>query len=246
MDHADQSAFPGEWTASRINRLGRSLRASVSAELVQQLDEYRRSFSPAYFDVAAIVRQLIAANEDWFMRTEVSGRIGKSTPAVVAKIKRLSTRLATMQDIAGLRVVTADIAIQDAVVRAIQGAFERVATFDRRAQPSHGYRAVHLMVMVRDRIVEVQVRTVLQHLWAQLSEKMADRLQAPGIKYGEYPAEYPLVEPILAQTGQSIARLEERQQRLITPGMGAHSQLDASRRGLLKRLAAAIEVMEAD
>ncbi len=53
---------------------------------------------------------------------------------------------------------------------------------DRRVKPSHGYRAVHVIVSVDGILVEVQVRTELQHLWAQISEVFAgfDR----EIKYG--------------------------------------------------------------
>jgi ppGpp synthetase/RelA/SpoT-type nucleotidyltranferase len=35
---------------------------------------------------------------------------------------------------------------------------------DRREKPSHGYRAVHVIVECGGRMVEIQVRTELQHL----------------------------------------------------------------------------------
>jgi hypothetical protein len=57
---------------------------------------------------------------------------------------------------------------------------------DRRTNPSHGYRAVHLIVQ-KDRIpVEIQVRTDLQDTWAQIVERLADRW-GRGIRYGEDP-----------------------------------------------------------
>src|SRR6266704_1936073 len=64
-------------------------------------------------------------------------------------------RLTQIQDIAGCRIVTPDI-------------------IDRRDTPSHGYRAVHVIVRHSGKLVEIQVRTALQHLWAELSEKLAD------------------------------------------------------------------------
>jgi len=61
--------------------------------------------------------------------------------------------------------------------------FQKVTIVDRREQPSHGYRAVHAIVELNEKQIEVQVRTSLQHLWAELSEKFSDVVN-PGIKYG--------------------------------------------------------------
>jgi ppGpp synthetase/RelA/SpoT-type nucleotidyltranferase len=55
---------------------------------------------------------------------------------------------------------------------------------DRRAQPSHGYRAVHVVVSQGGWPVEVQVRTELQNRWALLVERFADRW-GQQVKYGE-------------------------------------------------------------
>lgn len=54
---------------------------------------------------------------------------------------------------------------------------------DRRVKPSHGYRAVHVIVTIDNRAVEVQVRTALQHAWAETCEKASD-ITGAGIKYG--------------------------------------------------------------
>jgi ppGpp synthetase/RelA/SpoT-type nucleotidyltranferase len=50
--------------------------------------------------------------------------------------------------------------------------------------PSHGYRAVHIVASVNGRKVEIQLRTELQHLWAEISEKVSDIID-PRLKYGE-------------------------------------------------------------
>jgi ppGpp synthetase/RelA/SpoT-type nucleotidyltranferase len=63
---------------------------------------------------------------------------------------------------------------QDRVVEQICSQFERAKVVDRRAKPSHGYRAVHVVVQVQDYSVEVQVRTELQDRWAQLVERLGD------------------------------------------------------------------------
>ena len=59
---------------------------------------------------------------------------------------------------------------------------------DRRAKPSFGYRAVHVVVKVDGLPVEVQLRTSLQDRWAQIVERMADSWGRQ-IRYGQKPDE---------------------------------------------------------
>ena len=54
---------------------------------------------------------------------------------------------------------------------------------NRRQTPSHGYRAVHVIAKVEQKGIEIQIRTTLQQLWAELSEKLSDLIE-PAIKYG--------------------------------------------------------------
>jgi hypothetical protein len=57
---------------------------------------------------------------------------------------------------------------------------------DRRATPSHGYRAVHVVVRVDDCLCEIQVRTRGQHVWAEVVERLADHWGRQ-IRYGGDP-----------------------------------------------------------
>jgi ppGpp synthetase/RelA/SpoT-type nucleotidyltranferase len=81
---------------------------------------------------------------------------------------------------------------------------------DRRANPSYGYRAVHLIVKVDGALVEIQIRSSLQHLWAELSEKFSDVVD-PSIKYGGGP---PNIRDLLALASGMIAGTEEMDVRL--------------------------------
>ncbi|GIH69015.1 hypothetical protein Mth01_12680 [Sphaerimonospora thailandensis] len=53
-------------------------------------------------------------------------------------------------------------------------------------EPSHGYRAVHVIVFLDGIPVEIQVRTELQDVWAQILERLADHW-GRGIRYGKQP-----------------------------------------------------------
>ena len=68
------------------------------------------------------------------------------------------------------------------MVSSLTSLFENASVIDRRANPSHGYRAIHVIVRHEEKLVEIQVRTSLQHVWAELSEKMSDVFD-PAIKY---------------------------------------------------------------
>ena len=76
-----------------------------------------------------------------------------------------------------------DITAQDKVTARLTELFEGTTVVDRRQHPSHGYRAVHVIVTNRDKLVEIQVRTVLQDRWAAFSERLSDEVD-PSIKYG--------------------------------------------------------------
>jgi len=160
---------------SQIDRLGERLKAGITTADIELLNEYRESFRDAYVTVRNIVQSLTAV--------EPSGRAAKSIPSIVAKLHRETTRLSQMQDIAGLRIVATDLAEQNRVVALLLGAFPDGTVIDRRQEPNHGYRAVHLVVHADDRPVEIQVRTKLQHEWAELSEAYSDFF--PGVKYGD-------------------------------------------------------------
>jgi len=115
-----------------------------------------------------------------------------------------------MQDIAGCRVVVGDIVEQDRVVQSIRNSFPGISTVDRRKSPSHGYRAVHAIAEVNDKIIEIQVRSSSQHLWAELSEKLSDVID-PAIKYGGGQSD---LQQMLAKSSRTVVELEELETNL--------------------------------
>jgi len=139
------------------------------------LDQYRRSYSEAYEAVVEKVRNDLSLAP--------TGRPAKSTTSIAEKLRRESIRLTQIQDIAGCRIIVADIASQETVVKSLSELFKDATVIDRRQQPSHGYRAVHVVVRYEEKLIEIQVRTALQQLWAELSEKFSDIFD-PMVKYG--------------------------------------------------------------
>lgn len=139
-----------------------------------------------------------------------TGRTAKSTKSVVEKLRRESIRLSQMQDVVGCRVIVDDFREQTKVALSVAALFEESTMVDRRLNPSHGYRAVHLIVLANGKLVEIQIRTKLQHLWAELSEKLSD-IEGIEVKYGGGPDR---IQKRLSTISVVIEAVEETGQRL--------------------------------
>ena len=131
-----------EFSKSQIDRLGNRLRkGDISETDLRLLDSYRRSFTDAYEDIVGRIRDELGL--------EPTGRPAKSTTSISDKLRRESIRLSQVQDIAGCRLVAADIKHQEEVVNQLKVMFEKTTVVDRRQHSSHGYRAVHVIVESR-------------------------------------------------------------------------------------------------
>lgn len=194
-----------EISKTQIDRLGDRLKkGNITEADLRLLDEYRRSFTEAYEPVVGIIK-----NE---LMLEPTGRPAKSTTSISDKLRRERIRLTQIQDIAGCRLVVTNIQTQDEVVRSLSNLFDQVSTVDRRKQPSHGYRAVHVIVKHAGKLVEIQVRSALQHVWAEMSEKLSDVVD-PKIKYGGGD---PTVTEFLLEVSEMVTELETNESELAT------------------------------
>lgn len=163
-----------EISKTQIDKLGDRLKkGEVTDADLRLLDEYRRSFSAAYEFVVGSIRTKLGL--------EPTGRPAKSTLSISDKLFRESIRLTQIQDIAGCRLIVSEMAEQERVVESLKRLFENPIVVDRRERPSHGYRAVHVIIKHETKLVEIQVRTHLQQAWAELSEKLSD-IKGPAIK----------------------------------------------------------------
>jgi ppGpp synthetase/RelA/SpoT-type nucleotidyltranferase len=112
----------------------------------------------------------------------------QAIPQILTKLVRHpDMKLARMQDIGGARAV---LTSRDEVERIREKILEnwkvdRIKDWRDGGRPDTGYRALHLMVAKPDRIsgeprvVEIQLRTVSEHRWAEVIMATGDRLGYP-------------------------------------------------------------------
>jgi len=165
---------------SSVTRLGEQLKnGNDDANTLTELEAYRSEFVPAYNHVVRILKDKLLLS--------VTGRF-KSTISIIEKLRRSSSRLAQIQDIAGCRVVATTTMEQREIADSLRQWFPDIKFIDRTTRPSNGYRAIHALVRHDGRVVEIQIRTLIQNFWASISEKVAD-LHGQEVKYGGGPPE---------------------------------------------------------
>jgi hypothetical protein len=185
----------------------------------------------------------------------------KTTGTLIDKLRRSPhLHLKAIHDVAGARIVIdGGRWEQDQVARQIIEAFadcpKAPEPIDRRANPSHGYRAYHVVVYEDGIPVEIQIRTKLQDTWAQITEKLGDAW-GRGLRYGLGPDQPDLpADPsteggitradlvqVLGRLADGIDQVEAAQLQLD----GLRAQLDGHKvqtQALMDRVLAAVSAL---
>lgn len=98
-------------------------------------------------------------------------------------------RLSQMEDIGGCRAVVNDLDQLGRVLARVRRRWPHAQITDYVAEPkADGYRGVHIIEKRDRRQIEVQLRTIGQHRWAETIELYAPRLGF-NLKDGEGPAD---------------------------------------------------------
>jgi ppGpp synthetase/RelA/SpoT-type nucleotidyltranferase len=180
------------------------------------IDEFREShlsvLETVQGNLSAVLHQEIGLDEERF---PITSRL-KTPQAIVAKLKRSSTALSRMQDIAGARIVLpvpeppatpliAQAATLPLIVDALPLGAEVVdIKDDQTEEPDQwGYRAIHVIGRIGTwyygepgspgwpawHYFEVQLRTAAQDRWAQVVERV-DAAFGWDLKHGVGPADW--------------------------------------------------------
>ncbi len=160
----------------------------------------------------------------------------KRFPTVVDKLLREPTmKLTQMADIGGCRAILLNQDAVTAVSRRLRKNWTIVRIRDYVAAPkTSGYRAVHLIIRRRSRLIELQLRTPIQDAWANQVEDDSRRAGTDfkgGAGQAEVHAYYAVMSEVLALREQSEEPDTDLRQRLIERYDLAHPFLAATVRG---------------
>jgi putative GTP pyrophosphokinase len=171
---------------SKIDKIGNLLKKDLVTEEkeLQDLLSWRNSFSGLLDYYFKKLRDGPHADQYLSMAKRL-----KRIESIRIKLQRYKTmRLSTLQDIAGVRIVLKDKKSLSSVFASIRGAktkhtLKRVDDYDARPKQD-GYRGVHLVYESYDKMIEIQLRTELEHIWATAVE-VYGALQLTSFKTGE-------------------------------------------------------------
>jgi ppGpp synthetase/RelA/SpoT-type nucleotidyltranferase len=163
-------------SGNAVKALGKRLRGgNPSAADLDLLDSYRSEFDGVLLDTAQTINRLMAGRPTYLM----AGRM-KRTKSIIRKLSREANGgmdLSRMSDIVGLRLVTTDLEEQNSILKTItQNISLARDPYDYRHRET-GYRAIHLIAGSSSHRVEIQVRTIAQHLWADESERLGEQVK---------------------------------------------------------------------
>ncbi|MDQ3107660.1 MAG: RelA/SpoT domain-containing protein [Actinomycetota bacterium] len=176
-----------KYSKTQVNRAGDLLRAAWTTDDWHGLDmrdvldaadlayHFRSCHNYPLTKVTMGIRSMVSHESS----RVIVGQRFKRFPSIINKLVRYpDMSLSRMQDIGGCRAIVNNGYEVQKVLRRIRKNWKppdnRVRDYVKTPAPS-GYRGVHVIVERDERMVEVQLRTPLQHEWAIAVERMGAR-----------------------------------------------------------------------
>lgn len=179
------SPTPNLPSKSRIDKAGRYLsdleelltdeNIDEIISLEQAFDRYREAHLEPLTELTIEIQTALGSFDKPYY---VAQRL-KRRPQIIRKLNRLSVRLTQLQDIGGLRVVVDNNSEANAVDRIINKWIEsntyyelqRTTDYRPEGRDDSGYRAIHKIIERDGLKLEIQIRSMAQHFWAESIER---------------------------------------------------------------------------
>lgn len=165
-------------SGNAVKNLGKRLRnTEVTDTDLVLLEDYRASFDPLLVNTSLQLDDALAQTGIPYL---VSGR-SKRTKSIIRKLRRPQNHgmdLSRISDMVGLRVLVENVGQQQSIFECVCRAFSIKDVDDYRNAPQvTGYRSAHIIVRDGKRLLEIQLRTLPQHLWAVESEAFGEKVK---------------------------------------------------------------------
>lgn len=215
----------------------RELSDEESTESIRIVDAWRQLHAEP---LSWVTEKLMGRVSPVAVHAVIAQRL-KRMPQIIKKIARYEDmNLARMQDVGGCRGVLATLSEVDETA-------QRVRTYaasnrwtvrherDYRAEgrPDTGYRALHIVVIRTERLIEIQLRTARQHAWAEAVERVT-ALSDHDVKEGRAPEEFMSYFKLasdglyLLDCGGSLTARHQRRFRALHEELGDYARGVAS------------------
>ncbi len=163
---------------SRIDKAGQALakgKARSEEELVELegvFDDFRKEHLKPLTDLTIELQRWLT---DYGAKYYIAQRL-KRKPQIVRKLTRLHVRLSQLQDIGGCRIIVADNRDVDRIQRFLTERLSKtteikITDYREKGRDDTGYRALHLLFTRNGLSLELQVRSQIQHYWAESIER---------------------------------------------------------------------------
>lgn len=167
------------YSKKQIKKLGSRLRnGAYSNSDLEMLDEWREHYSAVLSDRLASIIYVLKENDIPIVASSRS----KRRKSIVRKLQRQAHSgmdLSRIRDLLGVRVLCRDTCAQNRIVNALRAGCHVEEVVDHRLSNAQ-YRAVHLVDNTGGFPVEVQVRTIMQQIWASESESFGEQVKEGG------------------------------------------------------------------
>ncbi len=144
-------------------------------ELEEVFDEYRKAHLQPLSETTLELQQLLT---NYGAPYYIAQRL-KRKPQIVRKLNRLNVRLTQLQDIGGCRIIVQHNTDVDKLHKYLVDKIgvQRVFAIDRKKDTRNegrddtGYRALHVILKHSGVHLELQIRSRIQHYWAESIER---------------------------------------------------------------------------
>ena len=166
---------------TKIDKAGIALSKGQTDDIIKYIefedvfDEYRKNHLQPLSETTVELQNIL---NDYTGDYYIAQRL-KRKPQILRKLRRFSVRLSQLQDIGGFRIIVHRNADVDSLIQFIKErtsgtedySIEKITDYREKGRDDTGYRAVHIIIKRNDYFLELQIRSRIQHYWAEGIER---------------------------------------------------------------------------